>query len=123
MARKYNVHLNYDKLQYKKQAFDFFGETYTISGHKPAQRKVSAITATPAPTCKKHIKSFIGIINYPIKFSARLLELAEPIRELSKEKGPFTLGPEHQSAFTMMKKKIAKAPVLAYYNPKNQTLL
>ena len=47
----------------------------------------------------------------------------EPIRELSKEKVPFNWGPEHQSAFTMIKKEIVKAPVLAYYNPKKQTVL
>ena len=29
-ARKCNVHLNYDKLQYKMQEVDFFGETYTV---------------------------------------------------------------------------------------------
>ena len=50
-------------------------------------------------------------------------ELAEQIRELSKEKVPFNWGPEHQSAFTLMKKEIVKAQILAYYNPKNQTVL
>ena len=53
----------------------------------------------------------------------RLSELAEPIRKLSKGKVPFNRGPEHQDAFTMMKMEIAKAPVLAYYNPKNRTVL
>ena len=47
----------------------------------------------------------------------------EPRREPSKEKVPFNWGPEHQSAFTMMKKEIAKAPVLAYYSTKKQTVL
>ena len=41
-ARKCYVRLNFDKLQYKKTGVDFFGETYTTSGHKPAQSKVSA---------------------------------------------------------------------------------
>ena len=50
-------------------------------------------------------------------------DLAELIRELSKEKVPFNWGPEHQSAFTLMKKEIASTPVLAYYNPKKQTVL
>ena len=122
-ARKCNVHLNYDKLQYKKQEVPFSGETYTTSGHKPAQSKVSAITAMPAPTCKKQVQSFIGMINYLFKFSVQLSELAEPIRELSKEKVPFNWGPEHQSAFTLMKNEIVKAPILTYYNPKKQTFL
>ena len=63
------------------------------------------------------------MINYLSKFSVRLSELAEPIRELFKEKVPFNWGPEHQAAFTMMKKEIATAPVLSYYNPKKQTVL
>ena len=122
-ARKCNVCLNYDKLQYKKQQGDFFGETYTTSSGKPAQSKVSAITAMLAPTCKKQVQSFIGMINYLSKFSAQLSEFVESIIELSKEKVLFNWQPGHQSAFTLMKKEIAKTPILAYYNPKKQTIL
>ena len=90
--RKCNVKLNFDKLQYKKIEVDFFGETYTTDGCKPAQGKVSAIVEIPAPTCKKQVQSFIGMVNYLSKVLVRLSELAEPIRELSKEKVPFQLG-------------------------------
>ena len=75
------------------------------------------------PTNKKQVQSFIGMINYMSKFSVRLLELAEPIRELAKDKVPFNWGPEHQHAFTQVKKQILSAPVLAYYNPKKQPVL
>ena len=77
----------------------------------------------PIPTCKKKVQSFIGMINYLSKFSARLSELVEPIRELSKDKVPFNWGPEHQEDFKLKKKEIARAPVLAYYNPRKQTVL
>ena len=69
-ARGCNVQLNYDKLQYKKQDVDFFGEIYMASGHKPAQSKVSSITPMPALICKKDVQSYIGMINYLSKFSA-----------------------------------------------------
>ena len=85
-AKECNVQLNYDKLQYKKTEVDFFGETCMIDGCKPAQTKVSTITAMPEPNCKKEVQSFLGMINYLSKFSARLSELYKPIRELSKEK-------------------------------------
>ena len=104
-ARMFNVHLNYDKLQYKMQEVDLFGETYTMNRCKPAQAKVCVITEMPPPTCKKQAQSFIGMINYLSKFSVRLSELVEPIREFSKEKVPFNWGSEHQEAFTMMKKE------------------
>ena len=105
-ARSCNVQLNYEKLQYKKDEVDFFGETCTTSSHKPAQRKVSAITAMPAPTCRKQVQSFVGMINYLSKFSAQWSGLVEPIRELSKEKVPFSWGPEHKSAFDLMEKEL-----------------
>ena len=116
-ARKCNIQLNYDKLQYKKTAVDFFGETYTIDGCKPAQTKVSAINTMSEPSCKKEVQSFIGMINYLSKFSARLSKLFKLIRELSKERVPFNWGLEHSEAFNAIKKEIAKALILAYYDP------
>ena len=64
-----------------------------------------------------------GMINYLSKFSPRLSELAQPTRELSKDKVPFNWGPEHQHTFTQMKKEISSVPVLAYYNPEKQITL
>ena len=77
----------------------------------------------PAPTCKKQVQSYIAMINYLSKFSPQLSELAELIKELSKENVPFNWGPEHQSAFELTKKEISSAPVLVYYNLKKQTVL
>ena len=107
----------------RRTEVDFFGETCTTDGHKPAQIKVSAIVEMPPLTCKKQVHSFIGMVNYLSKFSARLSELAEPIGELSKDKVPFNWGPEHQAAFKQMKREIVTAPILTYYNPKKETIL
>ena len=122
-ARKYNVRLNYEKLQYKHSEAEFFGGTYTVKGCKPAKGKVQAIAKMPVPSCKKEVQSFIGMINYLSKFSARLSELALPIRELAKDKVPFKWGPEHQAAFKLVKNEIITTPILAYYDPKKLTVL
>ena len=108
---------------HKKTGVDFFGEMYTMNGHKPAQTKVSAIMSMPEPSYKKQAQSFIGMVNYLSKFSARLAELSEHIRELSKDKVPFNWGPEHQEAFNSIKREITGALILAYYNPKKETIL
>ena len=81
MTQKYNVKLNYDKLQYKQDGVEFFGETYTTSGHKPSKDKVASNTSIPSLTNKQQVNSFIGAFNYLSKLSPRLSELAEPIRE------------------------------------------
>ena len=77
----------------------------------------------PTLRCKKEVQSFIRMINYLPKFSARLSELALSIRELAKDTVAFNWGPEHQAAFTLVKEEIAAAPILAYYDPKKTTVL
>ena len=123
MARECNVKLNYQKLQYKCTEVNFYGEMYTTDGCKPAQSKVTTIVQMPSPGSKKEVQSFISMTNYLSKFSPRLTEIAEPIRELVKEKVPFNWGPKHEESFAMLKKEIIKAPVLAYYNPQKETVL
>ena len=122
-ARKCNVRLNYNKLQYKKTEVDFFGEMYTIDGHKPTQTKISMINTMPEPSSKKEVQSFISIINYLSKYSARLSELSVPIWELSKERVPFNWGPQHREVFEVIKKELVKVPILAYYDPNKETVL
>ena len=122
-ARECNVHLNYDKLQYKRTEVNFFGKTYTIDGQKPLQSKVKVIQDMPPPQSKKQVQSFIGMINYLSKFSACLSELAEPICNLGKERVPFNWGLEHNEAFSLIKKEVTAAPILAYYNPKKLMVL
>ena len=122
-TRECNVRLNCDKLQYKRTEVEFFGKTYTIDGRKPSQSKVNVIQEMPPPQSKKQVQSFIGMVNYLSKFFARLSELAEPIRELVKERVPFNWGPEHDEAFNLIKKELTAAPILAYYNPKKLTVL
>ena len=116
-ARRGNICLNYFKLQYKKTEEDCFGKTYMTSGWKPAQTKVSAITSMPEPSCKKQVHSFIGMVNYLSKFSARLSELAEPVRELAKDKVVFNWGPEHQEAFNLIRKGDCRCPDIGLLQP------
>ena len=87
-TQRCKVKLNFDKLQYKLNELDFFGETYRTSHCKPARSKLSAITAMPSPANKKQVQSFIGMINYLSKFLPGFSELAEPIKKLSKHKVP-----------------------------------
>ena len=60
-----------------------------MDGCKPAKGKVQAIAEIPAPSCIKEVQSFIGMIKYLSKFSARLSELALSMRELAKDKVAF----------------------------------
>ena len=121
-ARKNNVHLDYDKLQYNKVEVDFLGETYMTSGLKPAQTKVSVITSMPEPNCKKQVQLFIGMVNYFSKFSTRLSELAETSQRACKRQGIIQLAPRTPRSIQLDKKETA-ALILVSYNPRKQMIL
>ena len=120
-ARKCNVRLNYDKLQYKKEG-DFLGRLIPPMVACQLKAKLKQSLRCQLQLAKK-VQSFIGMINYLSKFSARLSELAEPIRELCKDKVPFNWGPEYQDAFKLMKREIIITPILAYFNPRKTNSL
>ena len=77
-AKKNNIKLNFDKIQYKQKEVEFLGETYTTQGCKPSDAKVKAITEMPKPENLKDLQTFLGMIQYLSKFSPRIVELTEP---------------------------------------------
>ena len=89
---------------------NFFAETYTTDGCMSSQSKVSAIVEIPAPICRKQVQSFIGMVNYLPKFSKRLLELVEAIRELSKTKCPLIGDLSTKKYSTKCKKRLSELP-------------
>ena len=101
---------------------EFFGETYTEDGHKPVQSKVKAIIDMPPPNCKKQVQPFIGMVSNLSKFCP-LIRACRTNQKAVKEKVPFNWGPEHQESFKLVKKEIATAPILAFYNPRKATVL
>ena len=63
------------------------------------------------------------MIQYLSKFSPRVAEIAELLRDLMKKHAPYAWGPKHNQAFNNIKKEIVQAPILRYYDPKKETVL
>ena len=122
-AKKNNIKLNFNKIQYKQKEVEFFSETYTTEGHKPSDTKVKAITEMPKPTTLKDLQTFQGMVQYLSKFSSRIAEIAELLRDLMKKHAPYAWGPEHNQAFDNIKKEIVHVPILRYYDLKKETVL
>ena len=76
----------------------------------------------PKPACLKDLQTFLGIIPYLSKFSAIILELVEPLCDLTKKHALYVWGPEHSQAFDDIKKENFQAPILKYYDPKKETV-
>ena len=105
-AKKKNIKLNFDKIQYKEKEVEFFGKTYTTQGCTPSDMKVKAITEMPKPTNLKDVQTFLGMAQYLSKFSPRIAEIVEPLWDLKKKHAPYAWGPEHNHTFDSIKKEI-----------------
>ena len=116
VTRENGLRINFDKIQYKTTEVTFFGKTYTTKGHKPASDKVQAITQMPTPTNVTELQTFLGMCQYLAKYSPRIAELSEPVRQLTCKGIPFVWGPEHDEAFSALKQEITTAPTLRYYD-------
>ena len=84
-VKKNNIKLNFDNIQYKQKEVEFFGKTYTTQGRKPSDMKVKAITEIPKLTTLKDLQTFLGMVQYLSKFSPRIAEIAELLRDLTKK--------------------------------------
>ena len=122
-VKKNNIMLNFNKIQYKQKEVEFFGKTYMTQGHKPSDTKVKAITEMPKPTTLKDLQTFLAMVQYLSKFSPRIAEIAEPLRDLMKKHAPYAWGPEHNQAFDNIKKEVVQVPILRIYDLKKETVL
>ena len=74
-AKKNNIKLNFDKIQYKQKEVEFFSKIYTTQGCKPSDTKVKAITEMLKPTYLKGLQTFLGMVQYLSKFFPKLQKL------------------------------------------------
>lgn len=78
--------------------------------------KVEAILEMPPPNDVKGLKRFLGMVNYLAKFLPLLSDMTEPLRRLDDKEVEWCWLEQHQKAFTTIKKYLADAPVLKYYD-------
>ena len=116
-TRANNVSLNSEKLQFKQPSVNFFGHKLTADGILPAADKLEALRNISAPSNTKELLSLLGLVTYLNRFSSKVAELTEPLRELTKKNVHFRWELHHQTALDRIKEELCSAPVLSYYDP------
>ena len=115
------VTLNSAKCEFYKDAVKFLGHFVDKDGIRADPSKTEAVAHMEAPQTTTDLRRFLGMTNQLGKFSPRLAELGQPLRELLSSKNTWTWGPEQERAFSNMKEEITKSTVLAHYDPQAPT--
>ena len=115
-ARANNLTFNAEKFVFKSQDCPFFGGSLTPHGYKIDPQKIQAITEMKAPQNLQDLQSYLGLVNYLNRFSPTVEDLKAPLRALCNKGVVFAWESSQQDAFEAIKKKITRAPVLAYFD-------
>ena len=70
----------------------------------------------PTPQNLSDLRHFMGMINQFGKFSNKLAELTEPLRQLLRKKNSWTWGHAQDQAFAEVKSELMKPTVLALFD-------
>ena len=116
-----NMTLNPAKCIFRVSECTMLGHRITRNGISPMEEKTKAIVDMPVPKDITALRSFLGSVNYLMKFLPNLADVNRPLRELLHKDSVREWGPEHTRAFEDIKQMICNAPILSWYDPKRPT--
>ena len=68
------------------------------------------------PTTPTEVRSFLGMVGFSARFIPNFATLAEPLRAISRQGVPFVWGKKQDASFEELKRQLASAHVLAYFD-------
>ena len=86
LARIRDAGVNPDKCVFSKWQVKLLGHIVDQNGIQQDPDKTSAIDMMPKPTNLTELRQFMGMVNHLGKFSLRIAELTQPLRELLSSK-------------------------------------
>ena len=115
-----NIKLNKDKSVFRATDIPFLGHVITSKGLEPDPKKVADVIDMPAPSDVQGVQRLVGFVNYLSKFLPSLSDILEPIRQLMKPEIAWEWSSEQANALQRIKQMVSEAPLLAYYDPKEE---
>jgi hypothetical protein len=106
--------VNVPKSLFGREELEYLGYWITRDGVKPLNKKVEAINNLAAPTNRKELRRFIGLINYYRDMWIRRSEVLAPLTALTSTKVNWKWTEVEQNAFDTMKRLLARETILSF---------
>jgi len=92
----------------------FLGHKIGQVGVAPSEDLIGKICEASAPTTKKQLGSFLGLVGYYRSFVPNFAVIAVPLTDLTRKGSPnvFVWTDVHEQAFQSLKHRVSKPPVL-----------
>ena len=108
-----NLTVNLAKCNFGQATIEYLGHIVGSGLVKPVDEKISAIKQIPIPSCRKQVRSFLGMVGFYRKFCPNFSTIAYPLTELLKKNTPYQWTEECTESFNQLKVLVCHPPVLA----------
>lgn len=105
--------VNLAKCEFARATVTHLGQVVGQGQVCPVNTTVQAVEQFPAPTTKKELMRFLGLVDYYRSFCGNFSTVVSPLTDLLKGKGKFVWSSGCQKAFEQVKTLLCSAPVLA----------
>ena len=117
------ITLNRKKFQLARRDLNFCGYRISEDGYTVDDSKLKAVSEFPRPENVTDLRSFMGLTNQLGGFSSELASVAQPLRDLLKQKTAWNWTIQHEEAFQSVKRALVAPPVLALFDQCAETAL
>ena len=109
-----NLKLKPKKCHLFRKEVNFLGHIVSGDGIRCDPSKISAVKDWETPTSVAEVRSFLGLASYYRKFVEGFATIASPLHDLLRKNTKFVWTDTCQEAFSTLKERLTRAPVLAY---------
>ena len=92
------------------------GMQLSEKGIDPTADRVKVVLEMEEPKSASDVRSFLGLANYSSRLIPHFATLSEPLRRLTRKETLLEFGPEQKKSFEFLKKKMAEACLLVYFD-------
>jgi hypothetical protein len=111
---EHGLRCNAEKSKFCTDSIEYLGYWVTREGIQPMPNKINAIKEMTAPTTRKQLRRFIGLVNYYRDMWPKRSELLAPLTDLTSKNKTFKWTEVHQKSFEAVKVKLCTEVMLAY---------
>ena len=118
-----NIKAKGSKCSFLKGEIKFYGLIFTEIGARPDPDRVAKLQNVAPPQNASAVRSFLGMANTCSDYIPNYAAMTLPLRELTKKNVKFKWTLVEQRAFNQLKQKLTQAPIMAYFDTHNKSML